>query len=124
MEWAPMTHTAAVEARHKTPLESLPETPHHALATQFSALAHPARIEILHHLSRHENCGCKDVVASLPLAQSTVSQHLKILVEAGLVTCRVEHPHSRYNLDKQAFSAVSRALAQFVDRCCSASCCA
>ena len=56
-----------------------------AIAARLSALAHPARLAILRHLSaRHCSC-CKDVVQSVELAQSTVSQHLKVLVEAGLV---------------------------------------
>ena len=49
------------------------------------ALAHPARLRILRHLKRIDRCVCGEIVTVLPLAQSTVSQHLKILKAAGLV---------------------------------------
>ncbi len=50
------------------------------------ALSHPARLAILKHLASLDSCICGDIVAELPLAQATVSQHLKVLREAGLVT--------------------------------------
>ncbi len=51
------------------------------------ALAHPIRVQIVRILSTSERCVCGDLVDLLPVAQSTVSQHLKILKEAGLVRC-------------------------------------
>ena len=56
-----------------------------AIAAKLAALSHPARLAILRHLSMHDCACCKDVVERIDLAQSTVSQHLKVLVEAGLV---------------------------------------
>lgn len=56
-----------------------------ALASRLRAIAHPARLRILHALANHETCQCGEIVRGLPLAQSTVSEHLRILREAGLV---------------------------------------
>ncbi|MEM7301585.1 MAG: helix-turn-helix domain-containing protein [Pseudomonadota bacterium] len=99
--------------------------PTDALATRFAALSHPVRIELLRHIAAHKNCGCKDVMAKLDtrLAQSTVSQHLKVLVEAGLITCTIEHPHSRYNLNEAALVGLSASVNDLTEACCPARCC-
>ncbi|MBA4304264.1 MAG: transcriptional regulator [Sphingobacteriaceae bacterium] len=55
------------------------------LANWAKALAHPARIAILQYLMRQNSCVCGDIVDELPLAQATVSQHLKALKEAGII---------------------------------------
>lgn len=60
------------------------------------ALAHPARVRILHLLSGRATCVCGEIVDELPLAQSTVSQHLKILKESGLVQGEVDGPKVCY----------------------------
>lgn len=86
-----------------------------ALARTAKALAHPARIALVRALAKTPSC-CGHLVrhlssADLRLAQSTVSQHLRILVDAGLVTrtrCGVE---SVFNLDRDAFSGVVGAMA-------------
>jgi DNA-binding transcriptional ArsR family regulator len=92
-----------------------------ALAAKLTALSHPARLRILRHLARADACCCKDVVECLDLAQSTVSQHLKILVEAGLVDFAPERQRSRYTVNRERLSALSHALeAFFGDCCCSA----
>lgn len=70
------------------------------LAELCKALAHPARIEILNRLLMEDRCICGDLVAALPLAQSTVSQHLKVLKESGLVQGEVEGPKTCYCVDK------------------------
>lgn len=88
------------------------------MAARLGALAHPARLHILRHLSSRPACCCKEVVESLDLAQSTVSQHLKILVEAGLVTYRPEGPRSRYEVDREALAGLSRGVAGLIDLCC------
>jgi DNA-binding transcriptional ArsR family regulator len=77
------------------------------LALLMSALGHPARIAILHRLGCCDACCCKDVVQHLDLAQSTVSQHLKILVQAGLVTYEPARQKSRYVLNRTALEALS-----------------
>lgn len=88
------------------------------LAVRFGALGHPARIEILKHLAQHECCCCGEVVQKLELAQSTVSQHLKVLVEAGLVTFEPDRRKSRYRIDRQALTALSEAAETLVKSCC------
>jgi ArsR family transcriptional regulator, arsenate/arsenite/antimonite-responsive transcriptional repressor len=90
-----------------------------ALAAKLAALSHPARIEILKHLSGKRACCCKDVVQQLDLAQSTVSQHLKVLVEAGLVRFSAERQRSRYEIDREALADMSASVATLVDTCCS-----
>ena len=88
------------------------------LARQLTALAHPARLSIVRHLACADHCSCKDVVAGLPLAQSTVSQHLKVLAEAGLVRREPRPPHSRYSLDRAALNALGQTLERFAAACC------
>ncbi len=60
------------------------------LATLAKALGHPARVQIIRLLVRRETCICGDIVDELPLAQSTVSQHLKVLKEAGLIRGEID----------------------------------
>lgn len=74
------------------------------------ALAHPARIRILRHLLEEDRCICGRLVEILPLAQSTVSQHLKILKEAGLVQGEVEGPKTCYCVDKERLAAMYRCM--------------
>lgn len=88
------------------------------LANKLAALSHPTRIEILKHLSATPCCCCGEVVKRLDLAQSTVSQHLKILVEAGFVRFATEKQRSRYEVDTQALAAISAAVAGLVASCC------
>ncbi len=68
------------------------------------ALAHPARLRIVLHLKRIDRCICGEIVTVLPLAQSTVSQHLKILKAAGLVKGSVEGPRTCYCLDGEVMT--------------------
>ncbi|CAG0974886.1 MAG: winged helix-turn-helix transcriptional regulator [Rhizobiaceae bacterium] len=88
------------------------------MAGQLNALAHPARLEILRHLSAAGCCCCKDVVETLDLAQSTVSQHLKILVAAGLVRYAPDRQRSRYEIDRRAVANLARSVTGFLDGCC------
>ncbi|WP_084457711.1 ArsR/SmtB family transcription factor [Desulfocurvus vexinensis] len=69
------------------------------LALLCKALAHPARVRIVDHLARAGRCICGEIVEIMPLAQSTVSQHLKILKECGLVQGEIEGPRTCYCLD-------------------------
>jgi ArsR family transcriptional regulator len=66
------------------------------LATLSKALGHPARIQIIRLLVRREACICGTIVDELPLAQSTVSQHLKVLKEAGLIRGEIDGPRICY----------------------------
>lgn len=87
------------------------------LARAMQALAHPVRIDILRQLACADACCCKDVVGRLNLAQSTVSQHLKVLVEAGLVRMRPERQSSRYSVDREALLALSEAVGGLLASC-------
>ncbi len=89
------------------------------VASVMAALGHPARVTILRRLARCDECCCRDVVEHLSLAQSTVSQHLKVLVEAGLVTYEPQLPKSRYVLNRPALQAVSCAIGELIEDCCS-----
>lgn len=66
------------------------------LAALSKALAHPARVHILRLLTRRSTCVCGELVGELDLAQSTVSQHLKVMKEAGLVQGEVDGPRVCY----------------------------
>ena len=81
------------------------------LAQICKALAHPARIQILSHLKAIDQCVCGQLVKVLPLAQSTVSQHLKILKRAGLIKGEVEGPRTCYCINHDALEELNTLLA-------------
>jgi DNA-binding transcriptional ArsR family regulator len=66
------------------------------LANLAKALGHPARVQIMRLLVRREACICGDIVDELPLAQSTVSQHLKVLKSVGLIRGDIDGPRVCY----------------------------
>ena len=72
------------------------------LAEFAKALGHPARVQILRLLVRKNSCICGEIVDELPLAQSTVSQHLKVLKEAGLIRGEVDGPRTCYCVEPRA----------------------
>ncbi|MEM1127801.1 MAG: metalloregulator ArsR/SmtB family transcription factor [Bacteroidota bacterium] len=78
------------------------------LAAYAKALSHPARIAILKALAERGECVCGELVGELPLAQATVSQHLRALKEAGLVTLTTDGPRSCYALDPDGFAELRR----------------
>lgn len=69
------------------------------LALLAKAVAHPARIRILRILAQRDSCVCGELVDALPLAQSTVSQHLKVLKDAGLIRGEISPPQVCYCLE-------------------------
>ncbi len=79
------------------------------LAELAKALGHPARVAILKALARQNACICGQIVEVVPLAQSTVSQHLKELKSAGLIKGTVEGVKSCYCIDWKAMNRL-RAL--------------
>lgn len=111
----PKSQRAAVEAekrardpRERTkPAESWSEA-EIDLARLARGLAHPLRLRILRLLRQRGECVCGDIVSQLPRAQSTVSQHLKVLKEAGLIRGEVEPPNVCYCLDEDAFQRLRR----------------
>ena len=80
------------------------------LAEFARALSHPARIAILKVLAQKEECICGEIVDVLPLAQSTVSQHLKELKNAGLIEGSVDGPRSCYCINWKAFEKFSNDI--------------
>jgi ArsR family transcriptional regulator len=72
------------------------------LAVLAKAVGHPARVQILRLLVRRESCICGDIVEELPLAQSTVSQHLKVLKDAGLIRGEIDGPRVCYCVEPRA----------------------
>lgn len=91
-------------------------------ARRLAALAHPVRIAILRQLAANDACCVKQVVARVGLAQSTVSQHLRVLVEAGLVRYRPERQSSRYSVDREALGAFTEEIAALLGTCCGGAC--
>ncbi|MEJ2656305.1 MAG: metalloregulator ArsR/SmtB family transcription factor [Desulfobacterales bacterium] len=91
------------------------------LAEMAKALAHPARIKILNVLTDKNICMCGDIVDLLPLAQPTVSQHLRELKRVGLIRGEIEGPKTCYCLDhdkiKKAKDAFQSLFAAVCQRC-------
>ena len=77
------------------------------LANFAKAISHPARIAILKVLAQKNECICGEIVEILPLAQSTVSQHLKELINAGLIDGSIDGPRSCYCINWKAFQKFS-----------------
>lgn len=73
-----------------------------AVAALFKAIGHPARVAILDYLNSVDTCICGDIVGELPLAQPTVSQHLKELKNAGLIKGSIEGNAICYCIDEKA----------------------
>lgn len=80
------------------------------LAAIFRALAHPARIAIIQHLLKVNTCIGGDIVEELPLAQPTVSRHLKELKDAGIIKGTIEGVKVNYCIDSQQWNLVKRML--------------
>ncbi|MCB0679199.1 MAG: winged helix-turn-helix transcriptional regulator [Saprospiraceae bacterium] len=83
------------------------------LAKLAKALSHPARIAILKELAGRQTCVCGEIVQVLPLAQSTVSQHLKELLKAGLIKGTVDGVKSCYCLNPEALKRVEKLFGLF-----------
>jgi ArsR family transcriptional regulator len=91
------------------------------LAVVCKALSHPARIAILQTLAQRGTCICGEIVAAMPLSQATVSQHLKVLKEAGLIRGETEGPRSCYCIDAQTMAALRErftGLFGALETCC------
>lgn len=80
------------------------------LAGIAKALSHPARISILRVLASRQTCICGDIVDELPLSQSTVSQHLKELKSAGLITGEIDGPRVCYCIDQANWKKATGAI--------------
>jgi ArsR family transcriptional regulator len=82
------------------------------LAAFCKALAHPARIGIVIYLKQLKQCVCGDIVDAMPLAQSTVSQHLKMLKEAGIVQGEIDGPRTCYCLNPEVIDEFKGLISQ------------
>jgi ArsR family transcriptional regulator len=95
------------------------------IAVLAKALGHPARIAIIEYLMSVDTCICGDIVNVLPLAQPTVSQHLKELKTAGLIKGNIEGNAICYCIDERAlqtlqnyFAVISTNLEKKKNNCC------
>lgn len=93
------------------------------LAVITKALGHPARIAILQFLIKTKSCVCGDIVDELPLSQSTVSQHLKELKNAGLIKGNIDGPSVCYCVDEKAWTKARKQLADFMESYVGQNCC-
>ena len=96
-----------------------------SMAILFKALGHPARVAIIEYLMKVDTCICGDIVNELPLAQPTVSQHLKELKNAGLIKGNIEGYAICYCIDEKAieklqdyFDNLSTQLTHKKSNCC------
>lgn len=94
------------------------------IAKYMKALGHPARIAILEVLIKKQACICGDIVEELPLSQSTVSQHLKELKEAGLIKGDIEGVKVCYCIDEKEWEIAKNYIHSFFvtyinkNKCC------
>jgi ArsR family transcriptional regulator, arsenate/arsenite/antimonite-responsive transcriptional repressor len=82
---------------------------HEELALKIKALSHPARLEIL-KLLKEKECLCGEIVDLLPLAQATVSQHLRVLKEAGFIFADINGTTVCYTLNHTAIEKFKQAV--------------
>lgn len=99
------------------------------LADFAKAISHPARVAILKAISKKENCICGEIVDVLPLAQSTVSQHLKELKKAGLISGTIDGVKSCYCINWNTFEKFANSFNDFFNKAklksdiCKTNCC-
>ena len=86
-----------------------------SLAKYAKALSHPARVAILNLLLKEQSCICGDIVDELPLSQSTVSQHLKELKDAGLIKGDIDGVSVCYCIDEREWKKASSLISGFME---------
>ncbi|MGE5480929.1 MAG: ArsR/SmtB family transcription factor [Chloroflexota bacterium] len=84
------------------------------MARYAKALSHPARLQILRLLASSATCYCGNLVDELPLSQSTVSQHLKELKDAGLIQGVIQPPKVKYCINPAAWEEASKLFGEFL----------
>lgn len=92
------------------------------VAKYAKALSHPARVAILNILATKMSCQCGEIVEYLPLSQSTVSQHLKELKEAGLISGEIEGVKVCYCINAKEWKTAQAVLDQMFNRFTKSSC--
>ncbi|MBC8152173.1 MAG: winged helix-turn-helix transcriptional regulator [Bacteroidetes bacterium] len=85
------------------------------IAELAKAFAHPARVAILQLLARRKSCVCGDLVDELPLAQATVSQHLKELKRIGIIKGDIDPPRVCYCINEPVWEEARTLLGQVLD---------
>jgi DNA-binding transcriptional ArsR family regulator len=91
------------------------------MARYAKAFAHPARVAIIEYLVKAEACICGDLVGELPLAQSTISQHLRELKNIGIITGAIEGPRINYCINEKVWADAKNLLGKLMDsykKCC------
>jgi DNA-binding transcriptional ArsR family regulator len=88
---------------------------HNKIAGYAKALAHPARVAILQLLLKKQSCICGDIVDELPLAQSTISQHLKELKNSGLIQGNIEGTSICYCINAEEWNQAKKYLGSMLD---------
>lgn len=91
------------------------------LSKMLKALGNPQRFQIVEFLAVNQMCITNDIVRNTPLAQSTVSQHLKVLREAGLIRGEIEGPATCYCLDPDGFNWLKEQIGNWLEE--AAMCC-
>jgi DNA-binding transcriptional ArsR family regulator len=86
------------------------------LARLFKALAHPARIAIIKRLLTHDNLNCNDLRSYIPLAQSTISAHIKVLFDVGALAVSVVGSNAYYEINKIALEPITDYLEQVYEQ--------
>lgn len=87
-----------------------------SVATMLKAFGHPARVAIMEYLIKVDTCICGDIVNELPLAQPTVSQHLKELKHAGLIKGNIEGNAICYCINEKAIEDLQNYLANISNK--------
>ena len=111
VENAPSSSSNPNDADQAQRVELTPEE--ERLARMCKALGNPVRWAIIKYLTECGRCICGDIVAVLPLAQSTVSQHLKVLKEAGLIRGEIEGPATCYCIDPEGIAWFQKMVARY-----------
>jgi ArsR family transcriptional regulator len=88
------------------------------LAKMLKALGNPFRFRIMQHLTEKQMCITGDIVAFTTLAQSTVSQHLKVLREAGLIEGEIEGPATCYCINAEGVQFLKSQVEKWLPNCC------
>lgn len=88
------------------------------LAQMLKALGNPIRFQIIKTLAERQMCITNEIVATTPLAQSTVSQHLKVLREAGLIQGEIEGPATCYCLNSEGVQWLKEQIEHWLPNCC------
>jgi len=93
------------------------------IAKYAKAFAHPARVAIIEYLVKTRACICGDLVDVLPLAQSTISQHLKELKSTGMIQGEIEGPRINYCINEKVWLEAKSYLAEIMDSFKGKDCC-